>query len=154
MQIAQYLLMSGQPSGEMGLVPNLALFPFPRIPLSKTKAQCYAIRSAISLLIMPCVTCGYPNTLLWEGLFRPDICFSPCWLYTSLYLWPITSNKASGWTSGIENWWQGEVSLQRCLRGDVFSRWAESIGFVLTSKRVTEVDLRQKRGEASGNDCR
>ncbi len=71
MQIALYLLMSGQPSGEMELVSKLALFPFPRIPLSKTKMQFYAVRSAISLLIMPCIACGfpiYPYTLLWVGL--------------------------------------------------------------------------------------
>jgi len=47
----------------------------------------------------------------------------------------------------------GEVSLQGCLKGNVFSSCSESTGFVLTSKRVTEVDLRQKCGEASGNDC-
>lgn len=82
-----------------------------------------------------------------------DICFSACWLYTFLYLWPITSNKASGVDIRHRELVTGEVSSQGCLKGNVFSSWAESIGFVLTSKRVTEVDLRQKCGEASGNDC-
>ncbi len=152
MQIALYLLMSGQPSGEMGLVPKLALFPFPRIPLSKTKMQFYAVRSAISLLIMPCIACGFPHLSLHTLMGWPsdciDICFYACWLYTSLYLWPITSNKAQG----VDIRHRELVTGRSFIAGNLFSRWAESIGFVLTSVRVTEVDLKQKCGEASGND--